>query len=784
MKCSKCDTVNPDDSKYCKECAAPLTTIKDISFTVTLKAPVVGFSKGTVIADKYNIMQKIGEGGMGVVYKANDTRLDRTVALKFLSADLTRDQEAKQRFVQEAKAAAALNHSNITTIYEIDEDKGQTFIAMEFIPGQSLKQRLEEGPLSLEEAKELALQVAEGLKEAHDKGIVHRDIKPANIMLTKKGQAKITDFGLAKLAGGADLTKASTIMGTVAYMSPEQARGEDVDLRTDIWSLGAMLYEMVTGERPFRKDREHALIYSILHDELTAPAEIRADIPSRMEEIIFRALEKDTRDRYQSIKELMENLKHTVQVTFPKAKKSIVVLPFDDMSPDKDNEYFSDGLTEEIISDLSKIQSLRVISRTSAMMLKGTRKSMKAISRELDVQYVLEGSVRKAGNNLRIAAQLIDAGNDAHLWAEKYSGTIDDVFDIQEQVSRAIVDALKLKLSPKENKKIAERPMGDVRAYDLFLRARKEILSATEEGLERALQLIKHGLNIIGDNELIIGAMGYAYFQFYNLGFKKEASSLQKGEECADKVFALNPDSYIGHFLRALIHCKTGNIQAAIREHKKTLELNPNHLDSLVHISYFYTISGKPSSARPWLVRLKEIAPLDWVAVWTAGEAECEEGNFEKSLEYLSTSVRLDPENPFCQIAYAHGLALVNRFEESFEILCKLGKGSPDTWLGQLALFYKYALQNKKIEAQQAVSENLKKAARGDEFAPLWMAECYALIDEKDEAIDWLENVVKWGFINYPFLHEIDPFLEHIRGEPRFKKLMEKVKHEWENFEV
>lgn len=409
---------------------------------------------------------------------------------------------------------------------------------------------------------------------------------------------------------------------------------------------------------------------------------------------------------------------------------------------------------------------------------------MKTIGRELDVQYVLEGSVRKADNNLRITAQLIDAINDAHLWAEKYSGTLDDVFDIQEKVSRSIVDALKLTLSPKENKKIAERPMGDVRAFDLYLRARKEILSATEEGLERALQLTKHGLSIIGDNELIFGAMGYAYFQSYNLGFKKEKRSLQKGEECADKVFSLNPNSYIGHFLRALIHWKNGNIQAAIREHKKTLELNPNHLDSLVHLSYFYTISGKPSAARPWIVRLKEIAPLDWLAVWTAGEAECEEGNFETSLKYLSTSARLDPENPFCQIAYAHGLAFLNRFKESFKILAELGKEAPDTWLGRLALFFKYALQNKKIEAQQAVSENLKKAARGDEFTPLWMAEGYALIGEKDEAINWLEEGMKWGFINYPFLNETDPFLENIRREPNFKKFMERVKHAWENFEA
>jgi serine/threonine protein kinase len=784
MKCPKCQTINPDDSKFCKECAAPLTKVKGVSFTVTLKAPKSGFSKGTFIADKYKIIEEIGRGGMGVVYKAKDARLDRTVALKFLSSELTQDKEAKQRFVQEAKAAAALNHPNISIIHEIDEHQSQTFIAMEYIQGHSLKKKLEDGPLEIDEAKDIALQVAEGLREAHEKGIVHRDIKPANIMLNEKGQAKITDFGLAKLSGGADLTKASIIMGTVAYMSPEQAKGEEVDQRTDIWSLGAMIYEMLSGERPFQKSQEHALLYSILNDEPKPISEIRANVPNQIEEIVYKALEKDISKRYQTIQEFLSDLSPSIPIAFPKEKKSIVVLPFDDMSPGKDNEYFSDGLTEEIISDLSSIQSLRVISRTSAMMLKGTKKSMKTIGRELNVQYVLEGSVRKAGNQLRITAQLIDALNDAHLWAEKYRGTLDDVFDIQEKVSRSIVDALKVKLDPSEDKKIAEKPIEDVWVYDLYLRARKEIVSVTEEGLERALQLIKHGLSIIGDNEQIYGLMGYAYFQNFNLGFGPKESCLQKLREYADKVFKLNPGSYIGHFLRALDHWKSGDIKEAIREYEKTLNINPNHIDSLMQISYFYTISGKPSAAMPWLDKLHEIAPLDWMTLWMISEAECEKGNFESALEPLLTCLKLYPEHPFCQLAYGHGLAFVNRFQEAYKIFGKLAKESPENWLGHFALFIQYALQNKKTKAKQAVTEALEQYARQDEFMPLWMAECFALISELDEAIDWLEVGVKWGYINYPFFNELNPFLENIRGEPRFKKLMERVKHEWENFEV
>ena len=325
--CPECNTKNPDDSKFCKECASPLKHPGDVSVTKTIKAPTKGISKGTIIADKYQILQKLGEGGMGIVYKAKDSRLDRTVALKFLMSELIKDNEAKKRFIQEAKAAAALEHPNICTVYEVDEADGQTFIAMSYIEGQSLNDKLKDGPMDVDKAKDIVIQVAEGLKEAHEKGIVHRDIKPANIMLTAKGQAKITDFGLAKLSWGVELTKTSTIMGTVAYMSPEQAKGEEVDHRTDIWSLGAMLYEILTGERPFKKSHEQALIYSILNDEPEPISSKMEDVPDYIERIVLKTLNKDVKKRYQNIKDLTQELQQPPSITLPKAEKSIVVLP-------------------------------------------------------------------------------------------------------------------------------------------------------------------------------------------------------------------------------------------------------------------------------------------------------------------------------------------------------------------------------------------------------------------------------------------------------------------------
>ncbi len=375
----------------------------------------------------YRILEKLGGGGMGVVYKAEDTKLKRTVALKFLPPDLTRDPEAKERFIHEAQAASALDHNNICNIHEIGEtDDGQLFIAMACYEGETLKKKIEHEQLPMDKAIDIAIQIAQGLQEAHEHGIVHRDIKPANIIITNDGVAKILDFGLAKFAGQAKLTKTGSTVGTAAYMSPEQARGLDVDHRTDIWSLGVVLFEMLTGKLPFRGDHEAAMLYTIVHEEPAQVLEHRLDIPVGLALTVSRALQKEPKERYQSMRELFNDLKSvsTPGIQLPKQEKSIVVLPFDNLSPDPDQEYFSDGLTEEIISDLSNVRALRVISRSSAMTFKGTKKKIPDIAREVNVQYVLEGSVRKAGNSLRITAQLLDAQKDAHLWAEKYSGTL------------------------------------------------------------------------------------------------------------------------------------------------------------------------------------------------------------------------------------------------------------------------------------------------------------------------------------------------------------------------
>ncbi|MGB6339976.1 MAG: protein kinase [Candidatus Aminicenantaceae bacterium] len=734
----------------------------------------------------YKILEKIGEGGMGVVYKAEDTKLRRTVALKFLPEDLTKDAEAKERFLQEAQAAAALDHPNICTIYEINESGRKTFISMAYIEGQSLKEIISAGPMGIDQAIGIAIQITEGLREAHERGVVHRDVKPANIILTEKGQAKIMDFGLAKLSWGVDLTKTATIMGTVAYMSPEQARGKRVDHRTDIWSLGITLYEMIAGERPFKRELEPAVIYAIITEEPQPLTEIRPDVPKQIDNAIQKALEKDPNCRYQTISDFGRDLRRTSSLILAptRERKSVVVLPFENISPDKENEYFSDGLTEEIIADLSQVRNVKVISRTSAMRLKGTDKDLKTIGQELNVQFALEGSVRKVGDNIRVTAQLIDAKDDVHLWADKYSGTLEDVFDIQEKVSRSIVDALKVELSPKEDAKIADRPIENVKAYECYLQARQEIWRFTEDGLERGLQLIRNGLEIVGENALLYSAMGTAFYIYVDAGIKPGEYYLQKTDECAQKIFTLDPESSHGYFLRGAVHVLRGDMQQAVRDLKRALAVDPNNPDVLLQLIRIYASCGKISAAEPLLERALELDPLNTLTYSLPGYLELLKGRFDSAAESYHKMYLMDSQNPIAQWFYGWSLIFAQRSDEAFAIIDKLAEDFPSTVFATYGLFIKNALEGKKAEALQLITPELEATAKGVEYHSRDMAHGYALLGEKDKALEWLENAVDRGFINYPFIAEIDPFFVSLRDEDRFKKLLERIKLEWESFEV
>ncbi len=785
----------------------------------------------------YKVLEKLGEGGMGVVYKGEDTKLNRSVALKFLPPHLTKDQAAIKRFVTEARAASALDHPNICTIYEINEtDDKQMFISMAYYSGQILRDKIAGNRLPVAEAVNIAMQIAAGLAKAHEKNIVHRDIKPGNIILQQDGTVKIIDFGLSKLMGVTNLTKSGQTLGTLSYMSPEQVEDKPVDHRSDIWSLGVIMYEMLVGEQPFKGEYEVGMIYSILNTEPKPLTTLRADVQLELEEIVKKTLAKNADERYQQVEEFLVDLQslkrdsgssiasqsrvsgrqtkrnrsylvyslivfivlllasatyfwiatseNTPETNELHKLKSIAVLPFDNISPNPNDEYLADGLTDEMISKLSKIRNFRVIARTSVMRYKETFKNVAEIGDELGVDVLLEGSVRKARDDLRISAQLVDVKTEMSLWSDEYNLQLDDIFDIQDRVSRSIVEALELKLSPQEKFQLLERPIDNIHAYESYIKARQAIASFDVAGMQRALRDIRNALEIVGDNELLFSTMGRLYVRLVVSGFQTNEDYYQKAEELADKVFDLNPNSFYGFALQGQIHIGQGNIQESVRALKRAMLIEPNNPDVLLNLTYNYLRSGKASAARPLIEKLLVIDPLTPMPYGMRGFLDCLEGRFDLGLEYYRKTYEMELESPIHRLFYAWCLAGNQRVEEACSITDLIVKDSPETVFAQMGTLLKQGLLKDTTKALQAVTPELTAAARNVEYLARVMAEFYALIDAKEEAINWLENAINQGFINYPYLAEHSPFLENIRGEERFKQLLEKVKYKWENFEI
>ena len=764
----------------------------------------------------YKIVEKIGEGGMGVVYKAEDTKLKRAVALKFLPAHALDSDDEKKRFLHEAQAAASIEHPNISSVYEIDEAEGRTFISMPYIEGESLKDKIKKGPLKLQEIIDLAAQMAGGLQEAHEKKIVHRDIKPANIMVTPKGQIKIMDFGLAKLSGRTKLTKEQTTLGTISYMSPEQAQGEKVDHRSDIWSLGVVIYEMITGQLPFKGDYEQAVIYSILNERAESISGLRTGVPMALEVILEKAMAKNPAERYQHVEDMLVDLRNVgknmetdsdstvttsvggkqknrkpvlvgmaglllailVMVYFIILKPnpmidSVAIMPFANDSGDPEMEYLSDGITESLISKLSQLADLKVMSRHSVFRFKGEEIDPKSVGQNLNVRAILLGRISQVGENLRISLELVDTKDDRQLWGEQYTHGIADVLTLQEDISRQVSENLHLKLSPAENSLLAELPTQNSEAYHLYLRGRYFLLRVNRVDLDKSIDYFNQVIEIDPVYALAYAGLADAYWSIA-LFYTGSEEDMQKAESYALKAIEIDEGLAEAHQSLAMIHyVRDWNWLEAEKELMRVLEINPNYADAYDVLGQIMTVNGRMDEALMYQRKSVDLDPLQIRNNCNFGWALHMAGQYDEAIEQARRTLELPGAPLWDHIWISMSYIQKGMYDEALKALESIRAKAENwpPWLAELA--YVYASTGRRDEAQKVIDRMLEIASERyvNEF---FIAVAYAGLKDTDRTIEWIEKGISRRNPRVTTL-KVDKKFDFLRNDPRYEVMLKKM---------
>ena len=793
----------------------------------------------------YKIIEKLGEGAMGVVYKAWDLNLNRNVAIKFLPAHLIENTEAKTRFIHEAQTTAALQHPNIAVVHDFIESEAETVMVMEFIEGETLAQKIKSKKTDLNQIFKWVMGIIRGLAAAHEKGIIHRDIKPQNIMITPSGMAKIMDFGVAKLRGTPTLTEAGSRIGTLDYAAPEMVMGSKSDHRSDIFSLGVVLYELLTGQRPFQGDHDAAVVYAIVNEKPKSLTYFRKEFAPDLERLVMKMLEKRKENRYQSVHEMLTDLKdferninadqqrlllnknneniksrksnsrldeeklskvQLLKVNILRLKhsykyvgvlillilvvwtgtqlitgsnqaiESIAVLPLENLSGNPEQEYFVSGMTDALITNLAKINALKVISKTSVMHYQDTDKSMPEIAQELKVDAVVEGSVMRAGEQVRITVQLIDAVTDRHLWAESYQHDLYDVLALQSEVAQAIVREIKLKLTPQEQVQLVSTRSVNTEAYDAYLKGRYFLDKHSEEDLRKSIRYFEEAIEKdpvyanayagLAESYIMLGAPGIEVLPPREIMSKAKAAAIQ-----ALKLDGLLAEAHAVLGIVKLIY--DYDCVGAKRELERAIEINPNYATAHFYYANFLTIMGHHEEAITATKQALELDPLSLSVNVVLGNQYFHAHKFDQAIKHHLNTIEMNPNN--WHACWSLGLAYVQKgmFKEAIAEIEKAVTLSGRNTFVLSTLGYAYGLAGRKGEATKILDEVMEQSKQRY-VAPYAIALVYIGLGNKDQAFQWLEKAYQNRSATMAW-HRVDPMFDSLRSDPRFTELLNKM---------
>jgi eukaryotic-like serine/threonine-protein kinase len=776
----------------------------------------------------YRILERVGAGGMGVVYRARDEQLERDVAVKVLPPGTLSDETARRHFRKEAMALAKLSHPNIETVYEYGTQDQMDFLVLEYVPGKTLANRLAAGPLAEKEIAALGMQIAAALEEAHERGIVHRDLKPANIAITARGEAKVLDFGLAKLLRPDDelttdqLTETGMAAGTLPYMSPEQLRGEEVDARADVYAIGAVLYEMATGRKAFHEGAAPRLTDAILHEPPVPPRYVNPRISAELERIILKCLDKEAENRYQSARELVIDMRRVGSRPAPLAPlrkparirwkaiailslvfllllttlialnvggsrgwlrgagnlpriKSLAVLPLANLSGDPAQEYFADGMTDALITDLGKIGALRVISRTSVMQYKGGSKPVREIAKDLSLDAVVEGSLLRSGDRVQITARLIQARTDTQIWSHSYERDIQDALTLQSEVAQAIADEIRVKLTPEEQARISASHAVSPEAFDAYLKGRHFWEERTEEGLKKSLEYFRQAIEKDPAYARAYAGLADSYATLGNNRFLPPKESFPKAKAAALRSLEIDEGLAEAHASLAFALWNYDmDWNSVEKEYKRAIELNPGYPTAYHWYAGYLSGMGRHAEAIAAMEKARELDPLSPRINANVGLILYFAREYDHAIEELQKALEMDPDSG---AAYFYlGMARLQKGEHQQAIAAlersrQLLDGSPES---VLELAYTNAAAGKRKEAQDMLSQVMGEP--NPHYIPaLWVARIYAAEGEKEKAFQWLQKAYEERSPQLPFLR-VDPRLDTLRSDPRFRDLLRRMK--------